>query len=699
MHRSISLLAVAAIVAASFLVVAPASPAEAAVSQTSIDFNGAGWGHGVGMSQYGAQARALDGQSYVDILEAYYTDDATVGTLGQGGLPDPGLLYTNVASDIISTTFTVISGPVTPRTGMLVTHNTGTATPPSAVLHTNDTVVIVDTTPGRDEIGGCKVTVTVASVATVWTENGSCDLSVALTTGGAEPTNLVKATNCRRPTECTYGYGTAFQTIDNGSFQRNVLDRTSQPLGPVFAGFDLVVSTTMDEYTKGIAEVPFSWHEDALMAQAVAARSFAASFNVSTNHKDAGCFCDVKNDSSYQVYAGWIGHRVLADRWDAAAEATNGQVVTHPAAPDLGIVRAYYSSSNGGASEWVKEKWGGVLPYLMSVPDHWSLEPPNPRASWTFSEDADHVVDKIWGTSADYTLIGAAVIANNASGSAKTIRFTALAQGDVQITKDVSVGAVTSAFGLYSWYFSIDDTRLITPPPADSDGVGVQDPRTGIWTLRAPDGDVTSFYYGNPNDIPYAGDWNGNGQETVGLYRESTGYLFLRNTNDQGIADIEIYYGNPGDLPIAGDWDGDGVDTVGIYRRGDNTFYLRNTNTQGIADVVVPFGDAGDVPLAGDWDGDGIDTIGVYRPSTRMVYLVNDLNHPAADISFFYNGAASGDKVVAGDWDDDGDDTLGVFRPSNAMWYLRDTFEQSTANTVFEFGSGWMDPIAGYWGN
>jgi lysyl endopeptidase len=50
-----------------------------------------------------------------------------------------------------------------------------------------------------------------------------------------------------------------------------------------------------------------------------------------------------------------------------------------------------------------------------------------------------------------------------------------------------------------------------------------------------------------------------------------------------------------------GDWNGDGIDTVGIYR--NNAFYLRNTNTAGNADVSLLFGVPGDAPLVGDWNG------------------------------------------------------------------------------------------------
>ncbi len=42
------------------------------VGKDSIVFTGEGWGHGVGMSQYGAYAMALDGSSYDEILAHYY---------------------------------------------------------------------------------------------------------------------------------------------------------------------------------------------------------------------------------------------------------------------------------------------------------------------------------------------------------------------------------------------------------------------------------------------------------------------------------------------------------------------------------------------------------------------------------------------------------------------------------------------------
>ena len=42
------------------------------VENKAVWFEGRGWGHGVGLCQWGARGRALAGQSYKKILETYY---------------------------------------------------------------------------------------------------------------------------------------------------------------------------------------------------------------------------------------------------------------------------------------------------------------------------------------------------------------------------------------------------------------------------------------------------------------------------------------------------------------------------------------------------------------------------------------------------------------------------------------------------
>jgi hypothetical protein len=66
------------------------------------------------------------------------------------------------------------------------------------------------------------------------------------------------------------------------------------------------------------------------------------------------------------------------------------------------------------------------------------------------------------------------------------------------------------------------------------------------------------------------------------------------------LPDVALNYGNPGDKPLTGDWDNDGIDTIGVYRNGQ--FMLRN-NTIGFAEIVFALGNPGDMPIAGNWDG------------------------------------------------------------------------------------------------
>jgi hypothetical protein len=111
-----------------------------------------------------------------------------------------------------------------------------------------------------------------------------------------------------------------------------------------------------------------------------------------------------------------------------------------------------------------------------------------------------------------------------------------------------------------------------------------------------------SFIFGNPGDKPFVGDFNGDRIDTIGLHRETTGLVYFRQTNTQGIADAEFIFGNPGDRLVAGDWGVvDLTDTPGVFRPGDATFYLRHTNTQGIADATIVFGDSTHFPVAGKW--------------------------------------------------------------------------------------------------
>ena len=224
--------------------------------------------------------------------------------------------------------------------------------------------------------------------------------------------------------------------------------------------------------------------------------------------------------------------------------------------------------------------------------------------------------------------------------------------------------------------------------------VALFDPANGQWHLRYRDGHIVSFYYGVPGDTPMMGDWDCDGTDTVAMYRESTGFIYYRNTNNFGVADGDFFFGVPGDIPIAGDWDNDGCDTFGIYR--DGRVFLRNSLDTGFADTEFFFGVPGDRPFAGDFTGDGTDTIGLYRQTAGLAYFTENLpagNVASTDNEFFY-GIPS-DRIVADDWDLDGDDSVGIYRPGDGKFYLSYENVFGDADVIVAHGQGSWLPTAG----
>ncbi len=228
--------------------------------------------------------------------------------------------------------------------------------------------------------------------------------------------------------------------------------------------------------------------------------------------------------------------------------------------------------------------------------------------------------------------------------------------------------------------------------------MGLVDPATGMWRLRDAAGRVESFYYGNPGDYPFMGDWDCDGVDTPGLYRQSDGYVYLRNSNSQGVADRSFFFGNPGDVPLAGDFNGDGCDTVSLYRPSQSRVFIVNElgdagTGLGAAEVDYYFGNPGDVPFTGDFDGDDIDTIGLHRPTTGLVYYRNSHTQGVADHSFLFGNP--GDRFVTNDWNHNGIDTPAVFRPGNITHYFRFSNTQGAADARYMWGHSTWYPVTG----
>ena len=222
--------------------------------------------------------------------------------------------------------------------------------------------------------------------------------------------------------------------------------------------------------------------------------------------------------------------------------------------------------------------------------------------------------------------------------------------------------------------------------------------RTGAWYLRNSNSGGShdsSRQFGAVGDVPVAGDWDGNGTETVGVFRPSEGKFYLSNSSTSQAADIVTSFGVNGDIPVVGDWDFEGTTTIGVFRPSTGTFYLSNSNTTGAADYVFQYGATGDVPVAGDWNGDGFVTVGVFRPSNATWYLRNSNTGGGADISVGFG--AAGDIPVAGDWDFEGTTTIGVYRPSSQTFYLSNSNTTGAADYSFQYGAQGDVPVTGDW--
>jgi stage II sporulation protein D len=113
----------------------------------------------------------------------------------------------------------------------------------------------------------------------------------------------------------------------------------------------VVTDMTLKEYLRGImaGEVPASFPEEALKAQAVAARTYIM-------RNPNALFCD--------DYAHCMAYSANFDpRFDAAIEATDGEVLVYNDEPILAV----FFSTSSGQTENAADVWGGEYPYLVAV--------------------------------------------------------------------------------------------------------------------------------------------------------------------------------------------------------------------------------------------------------------------------------------------------------------------------------------------
>lgn len=213
--------------------------------------------------------------------------------------------------------------------------------------------------------------------------------------------------------------------------------------------------------------------------------------------------------------------------------------------------------------------------------------------------------------------------------------------------------------------------------------------------------------FGQAGDIAIVGDWDGNGIDDPGVFRIAggQGQFVIRKLTVvcntfciPAFVNFTMTFGLAGDLPIAGDWDGDGIDTVGVLRSNgaglQATVFLTDANIASPPiDHQFGFGTDGDLPIAGDFGSIGRDGMGVFRPSTGQFFMTNDVDIATVDITVFFG--ALGDLPAGGDFDGDGKDTIAVFRPSTAQFLLTNDNVNIAQTTVF--GQNGDRPVIGDW--
>ena len=154
-----------------------------------------------------------------------------------------------------------------------------------------------------------------------------------------------------------------------------------------------VETMSMSDYLWRVvaAEMPASFENDALRAQAVCARTYSLWKLRAKSHEEDGA--DICADSTCcQAY---LSKEDAAQRWGegtasaytakiaAAVADTDGQVLTYEGGP----IQAVFFSSASGATEDAAAVWGKALPYLVSVDSPEGEEVPNYRSTVTLTAE------------------------------------------------------------------------------------------------------------------------------------------------------------------------------------------------------------------------------------------------------------------------------------------------------------------------
>jgi hypothetical protein len=219
----------------------------------------------------------------------------------------------------------------------------------------------------------------------------------------------------------------------------------------------------------------------------------------------------------------------------------------------------------------------------------------------------------------------------------------------------------------------------------------------GNWEFQLPDGSVKTLHFGQPGDVPLAGDWIGSDQTGIGVFDPAKLTFSLDdNLDSQPDSTFKLHGMTATDIPLAGDWNCDGKDTLGFFRPSDGSWHFWNGEYTGSESLPVLTGTEADVfPLVGDWNKDGCDTIGIYRPQAGEVNLENILTADFSGADFY---APKDAFPVVANWGGIGIDTLAfVLDETWTRLYANCDCPQANLAPVLKFGFTPSIPLAGNW--
>jgi SpoIID/LytB domain protein len=338
----------------------PSATPSPAPPPASFPVVGAGYGHGVGMSQWGAYGMAQQGFDAAAIVTHYYSG-TTVTPVQDDQDIRVNLLYQVSSARVRAEALDPSGGAVEVTLG-------------------NGVVVAGPADEFRFGVSGSAVAVQrfTGGQATDLGTSGSVTVRWAGTrTPGSAPggPTLLDVVGPSSSLESSghryrFGYVEILPVSTSAGVRLNVVNAVR----------------IHEEYLYGISEVSSSWPKAALQAQILAARSYALSKVNRGVRSPCGCHVDDGGGPySDQTFTGWTkATAAKGDNWLEAvngtlASDTTGQAILFGGQP----ISAFYSASSGGTTRSSQEAWGGNLPYAVSVPDPYIQTDANPYKSWT----------------------------------------------------------------------------------------------------------------------------------------------------------------------------------------------------------------------------------------------------------------------------------------------------------------------------